>query len=412
MTNSFPPDPERQRENNDERLAVFVALAAIGTILFWGITRGGDSMNLARLNPLADATIGADSGGDSGIGDNQLSNFGDPAEDDAVIDIPDREAIAEPLAGLSIFSPFRSDDTEAARQGMRGAGEERGTMQWIAPPSSEQTELDAALQQNGEGSDPSEPLASEPPELDEEGTAAVPTPEADTASPEEDEIDTEADNELSSPDETAQEENLPPAIAFPDVADEYWAKPFIDSLSQRGIIGGFDDGRFQPDSILTRAQFAASLKQAFVNGNDASPTNASPTNYIDVDPGYWAAESIQIATQIGFMSGYPEQDFRPENQMTRLEAIVALVTGLNLPTPANPEAVLQVYGDRPDIPEWAVEKVAAATEAGMVISYPNTDVLNPDVPITRAETSALIYQALTNEGRVPEISSEYSVKGN
>jgi hypothetical protein len=395
MTNSFPPDPQRQRENNDERIAVFVALAVIGTVLFWGMTRGGDRMNLARLNPLADADVD--------MSDDRQSELGTLAEDDIIIDMPtvdrrDTEAIAEPFAGLSIFNPFQSDDEEAVPREIRGLGEPRSTLQ----EPSVQTDTDAELQQNQSTAELSEPLTPN-------DTAAVPSPD-DTANSAdaEAELDAEVDSEATSQEETAaEEENLPPAIAFPDVAEDYWAKPFIDRLSQRGIVGGFDDGSFQPDSVLTRAQFAANLKQAFGNGGDGASVN-----YVDVAPEYWAEESIRTATATGFMSGYPEQDFRPENPVTRLEAIVALVTGLNLSTPDNPEAVLQVYGDRSDIPEWAIEKVSAATEAGIVVSYPNTELFNPNEPITRAETSVLLYQALASQGTVPDMSSEYIVKPN
>ncbi len=381
MTNSFPPDPNRQRETNDERIAVFIALAAIGTILFWGITRGDDRLNLARLNPLADADIEADLGADLGIGDEQLSNLDDSAADDAVIDRPDPGAIAEPLSRLFAFNASPSDDREETPQEIRGLREGRDDARLVPSPSG-QTSPDAGLQQTEGAAEPSEPTPS-------------------------DEINTEADSETSSPDETAvQEENLPPAVDFPDIAEDYWAKPFIDRLSQQGIIGGFDDGSFQPDSLLTRAQFAANIKQAFGNGSRTSGVN----NYTDVGPEYWAAESIQAATETGFMSGYPEQDFRPENPVTRLEAIVALVTGLNLSIPDNPEEALQVYGDRSDVPDWAVEKLAAATRAGIVILYPDPEELNPDAPITRAETSALIYQALASQEKVPDIPSEYRVK--
>ncbi|MEL7052124.1 MAG: S-layer protein, partial [Cyanobacteria bacterium J06588_5] len=62
------------------------------------------------------------------------------------------------------------------------------------------------------------------------------------------------------------------------------------------------------------------------------------------------------------------------------------------------------------VPNWANEKVAAATAGSLVVNHPNVAELNPEEPTTRAELSAMIYQALVREGIVDPIESEYVVK--
>jgi hypothetical protein len=54
--------------------------------------------------------------------------------------------------------------------------------------------------------------------------------------------------------------------------------------------------------------------------------------------------------------------------------------------------------------------VSAATKAGLVVNYPNSQLLNPNRNITRAEVSALVYQALVKAGKAKPIASKYAVK--
>ncbi|WP_413161077.1 S-layer homology domain-containing protein [Capilliphycus salinus ALCB114379] len=111
------------------------------------------------------------------------------------------------------------------------------------------------------------------------------------------------------------------------------------------------------------------------------------------------------------MTGYPGEVFNPNLTVPRVQVLVALASGLDLKLPKNPEQVLQqTYQDAEQIPQWAVEKVAAATQAGLVVNYPETSTLNPNQPATRAEVSALIYQALVESDKAEPISSEYIVK--
>ncbi len=110
------------------------------------------------------------------------------------------------------------------------------------------------------------------------------------------------------------------------------------------------------------------------------------------------------------MNGYPEGDFRPDRPIPRLELLVALATGLQLPLPENPDAILQVYEDGAQIPNWAKPKIAAATQAGMVAGHPNPKQFNPSLAATRAEVAATLYQALVVGKEAQPVESEYLVK--
>jgi hypothetical protein len=193
-------------------------------------------------------------------------------------------------------------------------------------------------------------------------------------------------------------------ISFSDVPSNYWAQAFIQELASRNIIKGFPDGSFKPNAPVTRAQFAAMLNQAI----DKAPIRAS-INFADIPTNFWAAPAIQKAHTIGFMSGYPNNLFKPSENISRVQILVALANGFNY-NPTQPAAnILNTYSDSAAIPNYAKNSIAAATENRLVVNYPTLSTLNPNQPATRAEVAALIYQALVRSGKAQPINSPYIV---
>jgi S-layer homology domain len=201
-----------------------------------------------------------------------------------------------------------------------------------------------------------------------------------------------------------QKSIIPPPIAFNDVPTNFWATRFINNLSARGIIKGFPDYTFRPNQPVNRAEFAAILQQAF---DTELSKNSVP--FKDVSDQYWATPAIDRAVGTGFLRGFPNKTFQPKQKISRVQVLVALVSGLNLKQPAKPFQVLSIYQDRKDIPKYAVAKVAAATANGLVITR-NQKVLAPNQAATRAEVAAMVHQALVKLGRVDNISSENIVR--
>ena len=114
-------------------------------------------------------------------------------------------------------------------------------------------------------------------------------------------------------------------LPFPDVDSNHWASDYIQTLANLQIISGFPDGSFRPDAPVTRAQFAAILRNAFPT--DLDLRNVKP--FSDVAPSYWATSAISTTRATGFLSGYPGNRFRPEQNIPRVQALVALANGLN-----------------------------------------------------------------------------------
>ena len=180
-----------------------------------------------------------------------------------------------------------------------------------------------------------------------------------------------------------------------------WAQSFIEALVAQNVIRGFPDGSFRPDQPVTRAEFAAMISKAF----QKNPTRAE-TTFVDVPANHWAASAIQSAYQMGFLVGYPNNVFMPNQNVPRDQVLVALGSGLNLAAKAEPTTLLNTsFQDAEQIPEFARTRLAAATENRLVVNYPNIYLLKPTQVATRADVAAFIYQALASTGKVPQLSS-------
>ena len=191
---------------------------------------------------------------------------------------------------------------------------------------------------------------------------------------------------------------------FRDVVG-HWAAPFVDAMADADLIKGFFDGTFRPDALVTRAEFAALVMATFpATGND----NRRFKPFTDVSSGFWARSVIYQAQAEGFIAGFPDNTFRPNDPMIRAQALVALVNGLRLGEGMTSE--LSVYTDRAQVPPYGVEEVAIATRRSIVVNYPDVAELRPMHPITRAETTALVYQCLVNLGRMQPRTSPYIVQ--
>ncbi|MFN6564521.1 MAG: S-layer homology domain-containing protein [Nostoc sp. ChiSLP01] len=191
---------------------------------------------------------------------------------------------------------------------------------------------------------------------------------------------------------------------FSDVSSNYWAAPFIQQLSQRGVIAGFPDGSFRPEEAVTRAQFAAMVNKAFQKAQQRSPIS-----FTDVPSNYWAYSAIQQAYTIGFLSGYPGNRFEPNQAIPRQQVLVSLANGLEYSASGNTESTLQYFNDASNIASYARSPIAAATEKQIVVNYPNVKFLNPTATATRAQVAAFIYQALVSSNQASAINSPYIV---
>lgn len=197
------------------------------------------------------------------------------------------------------------------------------------------------------------------------------------------------------------------APLFPDLHN-HWGQAFVEQLHQHTIIQGFPDGTFKPDQSLTRAQYAALLHKMFSLPPFELPNINPARPFRDVSPQFWAATAIQHASQMGFIAGFPDGTFRPEEDLSRAQAIVSLVNGLRL-TGGDQEG-LQRYSDRTAIPNYAKDEVATATDKALIVNYPDPAKLSPKQSISRAEIATMLYQVRVITGQSVAIASPYLIQ--
>ncbi|MBD6618830.1 DUF1565 domain-containing protein [Komarekiella sp. 'clone 1'] len=205
---------------------------------------------------------------------------------------------------------------------------------------------------------------------------------------------------LPTPAPTPTPTPIPSPIDLSDIGN-HWAVAFIRELVKQGIVNGFPDRTFKPDATMTRSQYAALLVKAF---NPSS--NRAVSKFKDVPDNFWAFKVIQQAYQGLFLSGFPDNTFRPNQNIQRVQVIVSLVNGLGL---SGNNTSIKVFDDQAKIPDYAKDEVAKAIEKQIIVNHPNLKQLNPTRDATRAEVAVMVYQALVDAGRVAAINSPYIV---
>lgn len=199
--------------------------------------------------------------------------------------------------------------------------------------------------------------------------------------------------------------NLPPLPEFgadpesgdfeniTDVPDDYWAHKELKYLINN-YLSGYPDNTFRPDNKLTRAEFAAMVVSII---DPKIKPEYENRDFNDID-GHWAKKAILQAARAGYLAGYPDGSFRPEEQVSKLQVLVSLSNGLQQSGGEYQEDVPDRIYDEHTIPDWAKESIANAFVNNMVINYPNKNYLRPNKDITRAEAGAIFYRSLVYLG--------------
>lgn len=153
-------------------------------------------------------------------------------------------------------------------------------------------------------------------------------------------------------------ENFTHQNDFSDVAADAWYCSSVSTLSRMGIIAGYPDGTFRPNAPITRAEFAA-IATRFDNNGDKTPVS-----FTDII-GHWAEGEITVAANHGWVSGYGDGTFRPQNQITRAETM-SLVNRVLKRLPETPADLLPdmiTWTDNADTSSWYYLPVQEATNS-------------------------------------------------
>lgn len=116
--------------------------------------------------------------------------------------------------------------------------------------------------------------------------------------------------------------NLLTSNAYQDVASSYWANTAISTMTGLGILQGRDSATFDPNAPITRAEFAAICARF-----DTGKSSGSQT-FSDIR-GHWAQDYIERAAELGWVKGFEDGSFRPNDCITRAQAMTMINRVLN-----------------------------------------------------------------------------------
>ena len=152
------------------------------------------------------------------------------------------------------------------------------------------------------------------------------------------------------------------------------------------------------DSVLTRIELAQWLTEFF--GYRAEPGQA--VTITDMEPNTPDYLTAQAVMQGGIMRAFEGDQFRPDGDVTKLEAIAIMVRALELQPPNNRTVNrwLALYEDSDAVPEVGHSFIAMAGEAGLIVNVPDPEKLNPNLILNRGEGAVLLHQALLAKRQV------------
>lgn len=172
----------------------------------------------------------------------------------------------------------------------------------------------------------------------------------------------------------------------------------IERVVSAGLMNNDADGQFHSQRLISRAELAAILVEAFRLDQRAAATQENLVEVQDVPSSHWAFNDIQTVLKTGIMRGYRGNMFFPNQKVNRAEAFAIFAQAYGVyQFPDNTVAeILAPYPDAASIPTWARKSLATALNEGFV----NTDAqgnINPLQPATRGDLAYTLSQYLQKQ---------------
>ena len=171
------------------------------------------------------------------------------------------------------------------------------------------------------------------------------------------------------------------ASSFSDI-NNVQGREYIEKFAEKGYIKGYEDGTFKPNNTITRAEISQILSSFNINLKFEEITFS--------DSNGWFYNAIKKATENGFLRGYTDGTFKPNNKITRFEMIK--ITSM-LVRNSDYDKVQLPYTDTEKIPSWVLNDVNNLY-ASKVIDFYDNNLINGNTYITRAEAVTMLSKAL------------------
>ena len=172
----------------------------------------------------------------------------------------------------------------------------------------------------------------------------------------------------------------PPALPFTDVSEGDWYHDAVAFCWENGIMDGTSGTAFAPNMILTRAMMA----QVLYNLADGTP--AAAAGFPDVSPTAWYADAVNWAAANGYVTGYDNGLFGPEDDLTREQLAAILYRYAGSPAPAG---TLDGFADAASASDYAVDALRWAVGEGLLTGK-DGGRLDPTGTASRAELAQIL----------------------
>lgn len=155
----------------------------------------------------------------------------------------------------------------------------------------------------------------------------------------------------------AREQYTTTAGNFTDVKAGMWCNRAIATLTNMGIIKGYTDGSFQPNKSITRAELATIIARF-------AKLDVNTKTFSDIN-GHWAQKNIELAAGNGWINGYEDGTFRPNNNITRAETFAMINRVLDRQTESVsdllPTSEMNMWSDNMNENAWYYKDIQEAT---------------------------------------------------
>jgi hypothetical protein len=173
-------------------------------------------------------------------------------------------------------------------------------------------------------------------------------------------------------------------LEFSDVHEGDWFYSHINDISGKRIMTGYSDGTFRPNQPITRAEFTKTIVTAF---NITASSVSYPNGYFyDVSEDSWYWSYVNVANWAGIVKGYSDRSFRPNQPITRAEAVTILN---RLPKITTISAIKELPFTDVSKNDWFFGAVQNIYSMG-IINGKSVTLFAPNDNITRAETAKII----------------------
>ncbi len=176
---------------------------------------------------------------------------------------------------------------------------------------------------------------------------------------------------------------------FADLENVSWAKEAIYYLYEKNIISGVAEGRFAPQSNVTREQFAVMLMRAF-----SIETTQDGGTFEDVVPGSYYEKYVNTAKKLGIVNGISESMFGVGKKLSRQDMTVMIKNAADYSKRALAEKNEMIeFSDTEQIAEYARTSVTALVKAGVINGF-SDNTFRPSDSCTRAQAAKMIYELM------------------